>query len=254
MTHGIDPIGDELEQRLEAYAGARLSPDPDATARTRARVVREADFVFAAKRDAAAVVAADRASGRLAWRARRVRAALLAAALTLSVAMASVAFASDAGDPLYGLRVWWETAVLPQAGDARAAAEIERLDTRMMELAMAVEAGDGPAAEAAAAAFRAIVDEAVLGATGDARRETALEAALSRHVVVLTGLLDKVPENARGAIQHAIGQSGNAIDSIGGEPTKVPEPAATDRPGKTPKPANSNRPSDPGPPPGGPGG
>jgi len=42
----IDAGTFELGHRLEAYARARLSPDPRATARTRARVMREARLSF----------------------------------------------------------------------------------------------------------------------------------------------------------------------------------------------------------------
>ena len=44
---------DEIERRLDAYARARLSPDPQAIARVRSRVMREARLQFETARIAA---------------------------------------------------------------------------------------------------------------------------------------------------------------------------------------------------------
>lgn len=246
-----EPMNDELERILAAYAEARLAPDPRATAATRARVIREAEFAFVAASEAAAERAARAARRRAGWRRFGVRYGLLAAVLTLSVAFAGVALASEAGDPLYGLRVWLETATLPSGGDARAIAEIERLDARVVELTEAVASGNENAAAAAAAAYRSIVDEAVLGAAGDGKRQMLLEDALSRHVEVLTALLDKVPSSARGSIENAIGESGKAIEKIGGPSTYPSNDPGTGKPGRTP---NGDRTPKPGNSQGGPGG
>jgi len=237
-----DPTSHELERILNAYADARLSPDPRATAATRARVLREAEFSFAAARDAAAERAARASERRANWSRFGGRYGLIAAAVTLSVAFAGVALASNAGDPLYGVRVWFESATLPGAGDARASAELERLDARVMELAAAVDDGNGPGAAAAAAAYRAIVNEALVGAAGDDGRELQLEVALSRHVGVLTALLDKVPVSARQAIEHAIGASGTAIEEIGSPQQRPNESEGTGNPGRTPKPEKTPKP------------
>lgn len=250
MTEPIEPMDDEIERILAAYADAHLEPDPQRTAATRARVLREAEFAFAAARDAAAARAAHAAVRRARWGRFGVRYGVLAAVLSLSVVFAGATLASEAGDPLYGVRVWWENAMLPAGGDARAIAEIDRLDTRVVELTAAVESGDGRGAAAAAAAYQAIVEEAVRGAAGDDHRAMQLEDALARHVVVLTALLDKVPDSARDAIEHALGQSGKAIEKIG----TPPEPDGGEAPGKAGKSPRPDRTPKPGGSLGGPGG
>ncbi len=244
-TRTDEPMTDELERRLAAYADARLSPDPEKAAATRARVMREAGFAFATRRDAArGATVVPGGAGRWTGGARAARSAFLMAALTITITFGGVAFASDAGAPFYGLRIWWETTGLPATGDERAAAELDRLDARIMELTAAQVDGDTQGAAAAAAAYRAIVTQALIEASGDASREQALEVALGRHVEVLTNLLGEVPESARGAIEHAIGQSSKAIEKIKGKPSDPP--GQTDKPRKTPKPANPNKPTDPG--------
>ncbi len=247
MTNTTEPNDDELLHRLEAYTSARLSPDARSAAAVRARVLREAEFALSSERPGVAVAPKRASIGR------RLRPVLLAAAVGSALVVGGVAFAADAGGPLYSIRVWWETATLPGAPDARADAEIGRLDARLGELRVAVEAGDGNAAGAAAAAYRGIVDEAISGAAGDERREMILENALTRHIEVLTELLDKVPAQARDAIQGAIGRSGEAIDRIGqptpaepAEPTPGGKPDGTagpqvsdDPPGQQGKPGSS---------------
>ena len=231
MTNTPEPNDDELLRRLEAYASARLSPDVRSAAAARARILSEAEFALSRDRPGGAV------SPRRASIGRRLRPVLLAAAVGSTLVVGGVAFAADAGGPLYSLRVWWETATLPGAPDARTDAEIGRLDARLAELRVAVEMGYGNAAGAAAAAYRGIVDEAIRGAAGDDRREMILENALNRHIEVLTELLDKVPAQARDAIQGAIGRSGEAIDRIGKpKPAEPAEPTPGGKPDGTPGP------------------
>src|SRR5512135_534597 len=125
----------ELARRLEAYADARLRPDPAAMARIRSAVVAEA------RRGAEPVPFRRRPAFRFGF-------ALLAAAALLA-AIAGSAFASQAGGPLYGARLWIETVTLPATPSARAEAQIARLDARLQELQTALAAHDGAAAAAA---------------------------------------------------------------------------------------------------------
>ena len=254
MTDMTDPTNDELERLLSAYAETHLSPDPRAAEAIRARLIREAGFAFDAARDEARHRALRRVEQRARWRRSGVRYGLLAATFGLSVAFTGVALASEAGDPLYGVRVWWETALLPAGGDARASAEISRMDARLVELAAAVESGNGNGAAAAAAAYQQIVEEALHGAVGDDRRQMQLEDALSRHVEVLTALLSKVPDSARGSIEHAIVESGKAIEKVGGPSADPNVKPAPDKPARSPKPDSSARPTGPGNSQGNPGG
>ena len=114
----------EIERRLEAFARARLSPDPLAVARARARVMREARLQFEAARVAArmapAVVTVPRRST-----ARRVAMPLLAASVWLAIAVGSIS--ASAGGPLFNARMWVENVILPSGGLARADAELRQL-------------------------------------------------------------------------------------------------------------------------------
>ncbi len=222
--HHVDP---ELVRRLEEYAAARLSPDEAQVPAVRARVIREAEFVLGDGRRPTPL----RPRGTV---RRRFASVLLAAALGLSLAVGGVALGAEPGGPLYGVIVWWETTTLPAAPDARAAAEIHRLDQRLVELQKAIAEGDPRGAAAAAAAYRSIVDGALASATGDEEREHRLEGALTKHVEVLTSLLDKVPDQARGAIENAIGRSDRALDDIRTQGSEKPKPGQSGKPGGSP--------------------
>lgn len=229
----------ELARRLEAYAEARLSPSLSATTRMRARVMA------AAHRQAPP--ARPTVMRRPAW--RRPAFALLAACLTLALAVGSVA-AAQPGGPLYGTRIWAETLTLPTSAAERATAEVRRLNDRLAEAAAASAAGDTNAADAALAAYNSIIAEATAGTNGDAVANATLDTAVRRNIQVLTILAGRVPVQARNAILHAIEQSNSAVDGLSGQPGvggqpstnsgKTPEPGATPRSEHT---ANPNKPA-----------
>lgn len=211
----------EIERRLELYARARLSSDPQAKARARARLMREARLQFDAARIAAHLVpTVAQASGRSF--VRRVAMPLLAASVWLIVAVGSIS-AAQAGGPLYATRLWIETASLPSSGAARLAAEFERLDARLGEATQAAARGDSGAVQAALDAYEQIADETIASAAGDAALEAQVAAALDQHRVVLTAVADKL--GAKGndtataaveaAIARAIVHNQATIDRIG---------------------------------------
>ena len=249
--HHQDRLDDELTRRLEAYAEARLSPELSATIRMRARVMAAAHRHAALARadadraTAAAVVAAQAQADRTRrsqW--RRPLTALLAAGLTLGVGVGSVA-ASQAGGPLYGVRIWAETLTLPTEADAHAQAELQRLQDRLAEAAAATAAGDTNAANAAIEAYAAIVNEATEDAGNDVSAAATLETGVRSNLDVLEVLVGRVPTDAaRDAIQRAIDRSDSALDELHGNSNGTP-PAA--EPSKSPKPdktANPNKPTD----------
>jgi hypothetical protein len=158
------------------------------------------------------------------------------------------AFAAQPGGPLYGPRLWVEAATLPSDPAARTGADLNRLEARLAEVMRATRDGNEDAIAAALAAYQAVVDDA-LGAAGTNDALLAkLEEVLGKHLTVLNGLLDKVPEQARQGIENAIDKSDNALDKAGGQgsqggnqgggqggnpnPDKTPKPP----PDKTPKP------------------
>jgi hypothetical protein len=222
----------EIARRLAAYAEEQLSPDPATVARLRARVMAAASAQLApAGRTAGADVIPFR---RRMADPRRVVGALLAASLAV-VLVTGAAFAAEAGGPLYGVRLWVETVSLPTDAAAREEADLVRLDARVREAARGAAEGNGSAVAAALAAYREILEDAVI-ATGDvASRADRLQAAMDRHLDVLEGLLDKVPAQARDSIERAIAKQSEASDRAGGsgkpKPTKAPGDHPTPKPG-----------------------
>lgn len=243
----------EIEQRLERYAAVRLNPTPAATARLRARVMRDTRIAIAAGRLQAvvhpAVVTRRRAAGhRSIW--RRAAGIGLAAALSIG-AVSGVLAAGQPGGPLYDARVWLESLALPSDSDNRADAEIARLEARMSEVLAAARSGNNPAVREALVAYEGIADEALSRATGNDAALERILLALGRHLEVLTWVGDKVPDQASAAIQanieRAIAHSNATIERIqgaSGGPDSTARPndgkpaAKTQKPGATAKPAD----------------
>ena len=196
----------EIERRLDAFARTRLTPDPRAVARARARVMREARLQFEAARSAAHVVPAATLASRRPT-ARRFAMPLLAASVWLAIAIGSVA-AAQAGGPLYPSRVWAETLTLPTNAAARAAAEVARLDARLGDAMTAAARGDSAAVAAALEAYRQIADETIAASTGDETLEDIVAAALGRHRAVLTAVAERLDRQghtiATAAVETAI--------------------------------------------------
>lgn len=245
----FDPNDREVVRSLGAYADARLSPSVAATTRMRAAVMTAAHRRASLLEAESTPHVAPAATARNRW--RRPIVALAAAALTLGI-LAGTAVAARPGGPLYEARLWAEMANLPTDVVSRAKAEVERLEARLEEVRQASAAGDTPAVEAALEAYSSIVIEAVAGSHGDPTALATIEVSVTRHVTVLTGLVDRVPAPARSAIQHALSSSSKVLDDIDDQPPNgtgggsgVPgNPAGgpTDKPGK-PTPADQGGPA-----------
>ena len=196
----------EIEFRLEAFARARLSPDREVVARTRARIMREARLQFEASRIAAhmapAIVFVPRHSV-----VRRLAMPILAASIWLGIAVGSIS-AATAGGPLYPARMWVENAILPADGASRANAEITRLNDRLAEAVGGAARGDAAAVQAALDAYRQISDEAIAANIGNETLEALVSAALDRHLSVLTAvaatLESKGNDTAAAAVELSI--------------------------------------------------
>src|SRR3954471_12529419 len=115
----------ELERRLRVYAGARLSPDASASARMRAAVIERG-------RELRPQPVRLPFWERLGLAGRRVVLGGLVAVLAV-MAGGTAALAASPGGPLYGTRLAIETALLPAAGDARSAAQVNQIDERVGE-------------------------------------------------------------------------------------------------------------------------
>jgi hypothetical protein len=226
MTTNTRHADDQVARRLAAYAAARLSPTPDATARMRARVMAAASStaVVPAPRPVSAPISLAAYRTRLGGRSR-VAAALLAAALSVLL-VTGAAFASTAGGPLYGVRLWVESVSLPSEPGARTDADVDRLEARLDEAVRAARTGNSSGIAAALAAYRDVLDDALKSDGESLTRSDRLETALARHQLVLATLLEYAPEPARDALQRAIDRRDEAVDRI-----KKDHP---DKPGKGP--------------------
>lgn len=176
----------ELERRFEAFARFRLTPDSQAIARIRARVMREARLRHEAVRIAAYVVPVVEARRRSPF--RRVAMPLLAAAVWMAIAVGTIA-AAQPGGALYSTRLWVERATLPSMGSARVDADLRNLDDRISEALAAASANDRGALSAALDAYGFSADDATTSSAGDAALGTRVEDALARHQAVLTALV-----------------------------------------------------------------
>lgn len=262
----MDPGFFEVARRLEAFADLRLTPSVAATTRLRTSVMtaahRRAALIQA---DAALDAAGSIRVGLSAERARPVRgpwrrpaAALLAACLTLGI-VAGMTSAARPGGPLYATRLWVEMAILPADPLARADAEVRRLEDRLLEAQQASRDGDGPAVQAALEAYSSILAEAEAGSAGDPAADAVIEATVTRHIAVLTLLVDSVPVAARDAVEHAISSSTKVLDGLdtsggsggssgnggqSGQPGSPSQPGSTSQPTNDEQPASTGQPTD----------
>ena len=281
--HATPTADMELEQRLDAYARARLSLAPETGARIRERVMREARQSLGGSPSAPSLALVREqtrslAGARTRARLRRSGALLLAAGLAIGV-LGGTAAAAQPGGPLYDTRVWVEEVTLPGDPGDRAVAELRRLEARLGEIQAAARTGDRGALAAAIAAYGRIEDQALEEAGTDASMLDRLWAALDRHLTVLRGVAATAPSQAREAIERNIdravqhndttldrivsrtpppnanqGGGGTGAGQGGGanaQPAHSPKPAATPNPDGTKKPHPTTKPAvvpDPTPP------
>ena len=258
LSQDGDPGDEALAKRLAAYAAERLTPGSSATTRMRAHVMAAADrLAVLVRADATGPSAAAGVAGPYAaaaaptplhrGRRRRLVGILLAACLTVGLVVGS-ASASQAGGPLYPVRIWAETLTLPSSPSERATAEARRLEARLAEASEASAAGDHSAADAALEAYGNIVVSATADAGTDLAAGAILDSSVKHNTTVLTSLAGRVPEPARDAIQRAIQRSDTAVDQMHanngnpGTPTPDPGPVATPKPEKTPAPDATPKP------------
>ena len=242
MTDEADRGGrDELGQRLEAYAHARLTPSAAATRRMRDRLMAEAHRRVVAAAPAAADGVPREPGVVVPIAPRRSLLSALAAAACLLIVFAAAAVAARPGGPLYEARLAVEEVLLPADGEARTEADLARLEARLAEAREAAANGNESAIAASLEAYGDVIDDTFMRLESSGVDDEALEDALARHLVVLTDLLDRAPIQALPAIEHAIERSDQAVEKI----NERPEPGSTGGPstgpGKEP-PGQSHRP------------
>jgi hypothetical protein len=211
---------EEVERRLTAYADARLHPDASTTQRTRAAVMAHAERVLGGTSVAGSNAPAARPERPMPFIQRHRRApifALLAAALLVALMVGAAAALTGPGQPLYQARLWFESTTLPTDPAAREAAQLSRLQARLDEVHAALQAADPGAAGEALAAYAATLDAIAADQAVDTAVRDHVQAALTNHITVLTGLLDQVPPAVRAGIENAITRSGEALQRVAGD-------------------------------------
>ncbi len=212
--NGMDHDGnDELVRRLQAYAGARLSPDQWASVRMRTAVIEHGRAARAA------------APRRYGWRQLVRQLGFVALVGVLAIATgSSAAFAASPGGPLYDARLWVETALIPFSGDP-GAARVDQIDQRIDEVTSAVNAGNGNAANAAGNAYTTEVDQAAQAAQNRADL-LALQAAVSRQLTHLQGMAHGSPK-AQANLNRLIANAQAALADINAKLAALPAPSST---------------------------
>jgi hypothetical protein len=228
---------DEIEDLLEAYAEARLSPSGPLLNRMRRAVMTRAVANEATNALQRRTPADAGPRGPL-FAFPRIRIPAAAFALGFAVVLGggtgAAVLGAPAGSPLFNARVALEQIFLPVEIDARLAAHEQHLAARLAEAESAAARGDSAALAATLAAFDNEVAVAVAEIGNDADRLAHLEAMLAKHVAILTALQAKVPEQA--AIENALANSQKAIVKV-----KEKKDKAKPQPNRGP-----NRPSAPG--------
>ena len=250
---------DEVEDILEAYAEARLTPTGPILSRMRATVMAEA-AAYAALRAAerrqveAAMVQAPAARRfgfpRLTLASFARPAFALGFAFLLALGTGAAVTAAPPGSPFYNTRVALEVLFLPTQIDARLASREQHLEERLAEAEAAAARGDAAALAAALAAFQAEMD-LTLGDVGtDFARLEHFQAVLEKHVAKLTALSVRLPTDVsrEKAVEHAIQASEKVVTKV-----KEKKQDAKNRPSTPPRqepepPKPPERPDPPEPP------
>ena len=225
---------DEVEDILEAYADARLTPRRPVLARIRAAVVAEAASAGAARaaqeRQAAAAVAIESETPRRRFAFPSLRRATFARpafalgfAGLLAITTGTAITSASPGSPLYMARVALEDIFLPVQIDARFASHEQHLDEYLAQAETAAAQDDPVGLEAALAAYQDEVDQTLADIGDDYARLERFEAVLESHAAKLSALSLRLPtEVARGnAEQHALQASERAATKVTEAVTKV---------------------------------
>ena len=164
---------------------------------------------------------------------RRAALVLVTAGVLLVMSLGTVA-ASAPGGPLYDVRVAAEGLLLPQAPADRAAAQVARLQARVVEATDAAERGDSTGVSAALRAYARIATEAAAAPVVDPATLTRLEAQINAQLGAIASVgigdpaLEVVREQDRAAARILLAALGEPGD--GTNPGAGPGPAASAEP------------------------
>jgi hypothetical protein len=213
------PADGDLERLLQAYAGARLSPDQWASVRMRAAVIERG-------RTARETRPALGAPGRLAWRRPTLRlAGFVALVALLAVGTgATAALAASPGGPLYDARLWVEGTVLNLSGGS-AALRVDQMNERIDELTNAVDDGNTNAADAAGDAYGSELAAAAQAAQNRADL-VALRTTIARQLAHLQSISHPT-QKAQANLDRLIAKSIAALAEIDRKLAALPPSSPT---------------------------
>jgi hypothetical protein len=202
-----DRVDDEVARSLRAFAAARLSPDQWASTRMRVHVIEAAHAAL--ERQASAPMAT-----RDRWFRRLRVGGFVSLVAVLAISLGSTAaLAATPGGALYGVRLWLEDQTLPASGQARTDAQSAQIDERVDEATVSADESNAGGVSAALDAYSNEIENAFADAGHDPTKLAHLQAEISKHIVVLEGLLKSNP-SAAGAIQAAIDRSNQLLVRI----------------------------------------
>jgi hypothetical protein len=231
-TSGQDPVDDHVANMLSWYAGGPLSADEPTLARVRAATLQ-------ASAAGASRPARPRHAGRgIGAFHPRALAAAAAVVVLLSSAAGLAAAESGPGQPFYHLRLGIEAINLPPAGTHdRTAADLNRAQARLDEIAGAANRGNWSAAADAANAYAEVV--ASMTVPGDPAGRARLEQNLTAQLAHLQDLKSRSPASSSRALSNAIArvEALLASDQQPGLPTPEPSPNGSGMPSTVPSPA-----------------
>lgn len=223
---------DQIEDLLEAYAGARLAPAGPALRRMRGAVMAEAKVfargVTTERRRLERAAAGPRVAfglPRPSMRSLARPAFALGFAGLLALGTGTAITTASPGSVLFGARVALEDIFLPVQIDARFASHEQHLDERLAEAQAAAADGDGDALAVALTAYQDEIDETYADVGDDFDRLDHFESVLEKHVATLTELSGRLPvSDAPGnGGDHARAASATAVTKTRETVAKVKE-------------------------------
>jgi hypothetical protein len=229
-TDGTSPeeTPDGASEVLERVAAGPLSPDDEALARMKNRLLAAYAQPMASR------VETGRPS-RSGYR-RRLFAATASIAVMLMAAGGVAAAESGPGEPFYRVRLDVEALFLPAPGsDARLTADLDRAQARLAEAQRAASSGDWNAEADALGAYSDVVGSISL--TGTQANREAAQARLRGQLEGLLQLRSGAGGNAPAGVTRAI----DDVDELLGGPPETPGPRPS--PATQPSPAHGETPS-----------
>jgi hypothetical protein len=216
-----------LDNYLSIASNSKVFPSPEFVSRGRQEIINQIKQNQPVTFSGSFRTIQYRLEQTFKWRFKMIQ-IILVTLLALSAITGGAVYASDNSEPgdfLHGLDLAVEQLQLRLSSSDKEAAQlhllfaIERLDEARGRLTEEDIENTEIALDLYGEEISALAQ--LVGGTGGADQEALTElvnAALSIHQIVLTGLLDVVPEQAKGAIQNALERSYIQFENLPGPP------------------------------------